>query len=75
MRVNFRLMMVFVFVAILLTRFVTGCKPAEPAAAPVPVPAPAATTDQPQGAPTSTGAQAPAVPDSAEPAGSQVQFK
>lgn len=77
MRVNFRLMMVFVFVAILLTRFVTGCKPAEPAAAPVPVPvpAPATTPEQPQGANTTTGAQAPAVPESAEPAGSQVQFK
>ena len=73
MRVNFRLMIVFVFVAILLTRFVTGCKPAEPAAAPAT--APAATTEQPQGANTTTGAQAPAVPESAEPAGSQVQFK
>jgi hypothetical protein len=50
-----------------------GCKPAEPAAAPAP--APAATPEQPQGANTTTGAQAPAVPDSAEPAGSQVQFK
>jgi hypothetical protein len=50
-----------------------GCKPAEPAA--TPAPAPAATPVQPQGATTSTGAQAPAVPDSAEPAGSQVQFK
>jgi hypothetical protein len=73
MRVNFRLTMVFVFVAIVLTRFVTGCKPAEPAAAPVP--APATTPEQPQGANTTTGAQAPAVPESAEPAGSQVQFK
>ena len=73
MRVNFRLTMVFVFVAIVLTRFVTGCKPAEPAAVPAPAPAPA--TEQPQGANTTTGAQAPAVPDSAEPAGSQVQFK
>jgi hypothetical protein len=50
-----------------------GCKPAEPAAAPAP--APTATTEQPQGANTTTGVQAPAVPDSAEPAGSQVQFK
>jgi hypothetical protein len=73
MRVNFRLTMVFVFVVIVLTRFVTGCKPAEPAAAPAP--SPATTPVQPQGATTSTGAQAPAVPDSAEPAGSQVQFK
>ena len=48
-----------------------GCKKEESA----PAPAPAAATDQPQGAPTSTGAQAPAVPDSAEPPGSQVQFK
>jgi hypothetical protein len=48
-----------------------GCKPAEPAAAP----APTTTPEQPQGANTTTGAQAPAVPDSAEPAGSQVQFK
>lgn len=50
-----------------------GCKKEE--SAPISAPAPAAATDQPQGAPTSTGAQAPAVPDSAEPAGSQVQFK
>jgi hypothetical protein len=50
-----------------------GCKPAEPAA--TPAPAPATTPIQPQGATTSTGAQAPSVPDSAEPAGSQVQFK
>ena len=50
-----------------------GCKPAEPAAAPAP--APTTTPEQPQGANTTTGAQAPAVPDSAEPAGSQVQFK
>ena len=50
-----------------------GCKPAEPVA--TPAPAPATTPVQPQGATTSTGAQAPAVPDSAEPAGSQVQFK
>ena len=50
-----------------------GCKPAEPAAAPAP--SPATTPVQPQGATTSTGAQAPSVPDSAEPAGSQVQFK
>ena len=50
-----------------------GCKKEE--SAPTSAPAPAAATDQPQGAPTSTGAQAPAVPDSAEPAGSQVQFK
>jgi len=50
-----------------------GCKPAEPAAAPAP--APITTPEQPQGANTTTGAQAPAVPDSAEPAGSQVQFK
>jgi len=75
MRVNFRLTMVFVFVAIVLTRFVTGCKPAEPAAVPAPVPAPTTTPEQPQGANTTTGAQAPAVPESAEPAGSQVQFK
>jgi len=73
MRVNFRLTMIFVFVAIVLTRFVIGCKPAEPAA--TPAPAPATTTEQPQGATTTTGAQAPAVPESAEPAGSQVQFK
>ena len=52
-----------------------GCKKEESAPISAPAPAPAATTDQPQGAPTSTGAQAPAVPDSAEPAGSQVQFK
>ena len=52
-----------------------GCKPAEPAAAPAPAPAPTTTPEQPQGANTTTGAQAPAVPDSAEPAGSQVQFK
>ena len=50
-----------------------GCKKEE--SAPVSAPAPAATTEQPQGTNTTTGAQAPAVPDSAEPAGSQVQFK
>lgn len=50
-----------------------GCKKEE--SAPISAPAPATTADQPQGANTTTGAQAPAVPDSAEPAGSQVQFK
>ena len=72
MRVNFRLMMVFVSIAIVVTRFVTGCKPAEPATTAAPAPAPAATSEQQPG--TSTP-QAPAVPDAAEPAGSQVQFK
>lgn len=52
-----------------------GCKKDEPAPTSAPAPAPAATTNQHQGAPTSTGAQAPAVPDAAEPVGSQVQFK
>ena len=51
-----------------------GCKKDEPAPTSAPASAPASTTAQPQGA-TTTGAQAPAVPDSAEPAGSQVQFK
>jgi hypothetical protein len=74
MRVNFRLMMVFVSIAIVVTRFVTGCKPAEPAptAAPAPVPVTAAASEQQPGA---SAPQAPAVPDAAEPAGSQVQFK
>lgn len=74
MRVNFRLMMLFVSIAIVITRFVTGCKPAEPktTAAPAPAPVPAAASEQQPGATTQ---QAPAVPDAAEPAGSQVQFK
>jgi hypothetical protein len=72
MRVNFRLMMVFVSVAIVVTRFVTGCKPAEPATTAPQAPASAVTSTQPQGSSTP---QAPAVPDAAEPAGSQVQFK
>ena len=75
MRLKLEMASVGIVLLSTLTMIIGGCKPAEPAAAPVPVPAPAATTDQPQGAPTSTGAQAPAVPDSAEPAGSQVQFK
>jgi hypothetical protein len=72
MRVNFRLVMVFVSIAIVVTRFVTGCKPAEPATTAPPAPAPAATTEQQPG---TSAPQAPAVPDAAEPAGSQVQFK
>ncbi len=72
MRVNFRLMMVFVSIATVVTRFVTGCKPTEPAPAAAPAPAPAATTEQQPG---TSAPQAPAVPDAAEPAGSQVQFK
>jgi len=72
MRVNFRLMMVFVSIAIVVTRFVTGCKPTEPAPSAAPTPAPAATSEQQPG---TSAPQTPAVPDAAEPAGSQVQFK
>jgi hypothetical protein len=60
--------------ALAVVSIANGCKKDEPAPASAPAPAPAATTDQSQGA-TNTGAQAPAVPDAAEPAGSQVQFK
>ena len=60
--------------ALAVVSIANGCKKAEPAPTSAPAPAPAATTDQPQGA-TTTGAQAPAVPDAAEPTGSQVQFK
>ena len=61
--------------ALAVVPIANGCKRDEPAPTTAPAPAPAATTDQPQGAPSSTGVQAPAVPDAAEPAGSQVQFK
>ena len=68
---------------LIATVFAVTAFAAEPAKTPVtpapaaatPAPAPATTPIQPQGATTSTGAQAPSVPDSAEPAGSQVQFK
>lgn len=72
MRVNFRLMMVFVASAIVVTRFVAGCKPAEPVPTAAPSPAPTVTSEQQPG---TSAPQAPAVPDAAEPAGSQVQFK
>ncbi len=58
--------------ALAVVSIANGCKKDEPT--PTSAPAPAATTDPPQGA-TTTGAQAPAVPDAAESAGSQVQFK
>jgi hypothetical protein len=60
--------------ALAVVSIANGCKKDEPAPASAPAPAPAVTTDQSQGA-TNTGTQAPAVPDAAEPAGSQVQFK
>ena len=60
--------------ALAVVSIANGCNKDDPAPASAPAPAPVATTDQSQGA-TNTGAQAPAVPDAAEPAGSQVQFK
>ena len=60
--------------ALAVVSIANGCKRDEPAPTSAPVSAPPSTTAQPQGA-TTTGAQAPAVPDAAEPAGSQVQFK
>ena len=73
MRLKLEMASVGIVLLSTLTMIIGGCKPAEPAA--TPAPAPATTTELPQGANTTTGAQAPAVPDSAEPAGSQVQFK
>jgi hypothetical protein len=73
MRPTFVTIMGVMVLAGVMVGVTAGCKPVEPAAAPAP--APAATPEQPQGANTTTGAQAPAVPESAEPAGSQVQFK
>jgi hypothetical protein len=73
MRPTFVTIMGVMVLAGVMVGVTAGCKPAEPAAAPAP--APAATPEQPQGANTTTGVQAPAVPESAEPAGSQVQFK
>jgi len=61
--------------ALAVVSIANGCKKDEPAPTSAPAPAPAATSDHAQGAPTSTSTQAPAVPDAAEPAGSQVQFK
>jgi hypothetical protein len=72
MQMNFRLLMVYVFVAIVLTRFVTGCKSDKQETKPSSV---SVQTPQPQGTQTGSSTSQPAVPDAAEPSSSQVQFK